>query len=252
MGVCRDLNPAEGNMGLIFELMENGSLFELLHGAGEDTIAHRPSSLISKLNLCLDIADGMNFLHNSKILHRDLKSANVLIDRDWRCKIADFGLSTFKDSTVTQTAGLVATPAWADPEVDEVVKHSEASDIYSFGVIMWEVFSGEIPWQGIPMTTILKLTVCKGQRLPIQDTFPIAVKGLLTSCFKETKDRPSFTSALKILDELVSVETRRSHGRQRPTGASCEEIRQIVQEGMEGVMGDVVLMLGNPNRENGG
>jgi serine/threonine protein kinase len=241
MGVCRDLNPSEGTMGLIFELMENGSLFDLLHRSAEDTISHRPRDLITKLKVCLDIADGMRFLHNSKILHRDLKSANVLIDRDWRCKIADFGLSTFLDSTMSQTAGLMSTPAWIDPEIDDVVKHSEASDIYSFGVIVWEVFSDEIPWKGLPMTTIL--SVVKSQRLPIRETFPTAVKGLLASCFTISAERPSFSSAFDLLYQLASTS---AHQNQQQRPISCEEVREIVNEGVarvEGAMGDMVMVL---------
>jgi serine/threonine protein kinase len=248
MGVCRDLNPSEGTMGLIFELMENGSLFDLLHRSAEDTLSHRPRDLITKLKVCLDIADGMRFLHNSKILHRDLKSANVLIDRDWRCKIADFGLSTFLDSTMSQTAGLMSTPAWIDPEIDDVVKHSEASDIYSFGVIVWEVFSDEIPWKGLPMTTIL--SVVKSQRLPIRETFPTAVKGLLASCFAMSAERPSFSSAFDLLSQLASTSAHQN----QPVSVSCEEFREIVNEGVarfEGAMGDMATVFANPPRGGG-
>jgi serine/threonine protein kinase len=197
----------------------------------------------------------MRFLHNSSILHRDLKSANVLIDRDGRCKIADFGLSTFTDSTATQTAGILATPAWADPEVDDVVKHSEASDMYSYGVIVWEVFSGQVPWEGIPAMTILKLTVCKGQRLVIPDTLPMAVRGFLTTTFGETKQRLSFRSTYELFQEWLSTHQEEERRRAMSTSASTlsEEERmeammevmmkkfsRVVGEHVEGATGEMV------------
>ncbi len=96
MGVCRDLPQTEGNIGLLFELMEC-SLYQLLH----DNLTIQSPDLRIQLKMCLDIADGMQFLHSHDppILHRDLKSGNILIDGEGRCKIADFGLSTFKDFT---------------------------------------------------------------------------------------------------------------------------------------------------------
>jgi serine/threonine protein kinase len=242
MGVCRDMSPMEGNMGLIFEMMAGGSLFDFLHGMSGNAPLH-PSDLMWRLNVCLDIADGMIFLHSSKILHRDLKSANVLMDREGRCKIADFGLSTFKDSTMTQTVGVVATPAWTDPEVIKgAKKHSEASDMYSFGVIVWEVFSGEAPWAGVPVMTIMALTVYEGQRLPIRNSFPVAVRGFLTSAFKESTERPTFSFASGLFQDLINDQL----GRRLTNSATIpseERMKQIVREGLEGAMGDIVLVV---------
>jgi serine/threonine protein kinase len=111
MGVCRDLNEMEGNLGLIFEMMETGSLHHILHGVSLDALAKRPSSHLTRLRYCLEIADGMRFLHHSQVLHQDLRSGNILIDRDGRCKIADFWLSTLEESPT------ITSSAWTAPEV---------------------------------------------------------------------------------------------------------------------------------------
>jgi serine/threonine protein kinase len=235
MGVCREMGPTEGSLGLIFELMESGSLYDLLHAVTEDGVSNRPSDLISKLTLCLDIADGMHFLHSSQVLHRDLKSANILLDRDGRCKIADFGLSTLTDSiAATQTAGLVAiaTPAWTDPEVALGAKFSKASDMYSFGVVVWEIFSGEIPWDRLPVVSILTQVTVQRRRLEIRDTFPEAVKGLLGLCFGESLKRPDFACARELFQEMVR--TQSDQIRRRGSGSvsipSEERIKRIMEE----------------------
>jgi serine/threonine protein kinase len=244
MGVCRDLNPTEGSIGLIFELMESGSLYDLLHGVSEDALMNRPSDLISKLNLCLDIADGMCFLHNSMIIHRDLKSANVLIGRDGRCKIADFGLSTLKDSSsATQTPISMTTPSWTDPEVALGANFSKASDMYSFGVIVWEIFSGKIPWDGMPLLAISTQVAVQGQRLELQDSFPPLVKGFLSSCFGESLKRPNFSHAIDIFQDFINY--LQSGRQQRATNSipSREEFKEIMEE----AMGDMELTLAHVN-----
>jgi serine/threonine protein kinase len=242
MGVCRNMGPTEGSMGLIFELMESGSLYDLLHGLSEDAVSNRPSDLSSKLCLCLDIADGMRFLHSSQVIHRDLKSANILLDRDGRCKIADFGLSTLKDSTAaSQTAGLMATPAWTDPEVALGGQFSRASDMYSFGVVVWEIFSGQIPWDGVALVAVLTQVAVQGKRLTIPDTFPSAVKRLLSSCFAISQKRPDFICAIDLLEGLAKLQRGRQRG--PPAVLSEKRIKQIMEEMAarnEGMMSDLL------------
>jgi serine/threonine protein kinase len=242
MGVCRDMGPTEGSMGLIFELMESGSLYDLLHGSSEDAVSNRPSDLMSKLRLCLDIADGMRFLHDSNIIHRDLKSANILLDRDGRCKIADFGLSTLKESTAaSQTAGLMATPAWTDPEVALGAKFSNASDVYSFGVVVWEIFSGEVPWDDMTLVAIVTQVAVQGKRLTIPETFPSAVRELLSSCFDISPRRPDFPSVIQRLEDLAKLQSGRQ--REPAMGISEERIKQIMDEMAvrnEGMMGELL------------
>jgi serine/threonine protein kinase len=221
VGVCRDMNPTEGDMGFIFEMMGGGSLYDCLHGLAEDAVLRRPADLISKLMICLDIADGMKFLHNSKILHRDLKSANVLIDGEGRCKIADFGLPTFK-AIATQTPGRAAS-AWTDPEVIKGSKsHSEASDMYSYGVVVWEVFSGEIPWDRLPLTAIVSLTVDQGRHLENRETFPSTVKGFLDSSFQEWEQRPAFSSAFELFRDLLN--DQRGHWSPRSSNTTVAQV----------------------------
>jgi serine/threonine protein kinase len=158
----------------------------------------------------------MRFLHESGVLHRDLKSGNVLVDGEGRCKIADFGLSTFRDMTATQTAGVRATPAWTAPEVMTGAKFAASSDVYSFGVICWEVFQGQVPWQGVPLIALITTVGIQGQRLPVPESCPVAVGGMLQQCFGPADARPTFSEIYNQLSpclvQQVCADQRRREG----------------------------------------
>jgi len=242
MGVCRDMNPTEGNIGLLFELMEY-SLYQYLHDGLAMTkgTSISPSDLLNQLRMCLDIADGMKFLHSHDppILHRDLKSGNILIDVEGRCKICDFGLSTFKDFTSSQTTSLIPTPAWTDPCVlNEESRFTESSDCYSFGVIVWEILTGEIPWKNLSTLDIIRDVGMLGNRLTIPESIPISLREYLTRCFGEPTNRPTFVMSYEIFSQLQRVVSNTTNSRGRPT---LEEYRSVLEEVME----DVVMVLQN-------
>jgi serine/threonine protein kinase len=100
-----------------------------------------------KLQIALDIVSGMSFLHESRIFHRDLKSGNVLIESAGRAKIADFGLSKLIDINATHAMGLIGSVAWTAPEVLQEEVYRDSADVYSFGVILWELLMNVISRQ---------------------------------------------------------------------------------------------------------
>ena len=97
-----------------------------------------------------DIAAGMAHLHSRSppLLHRDLRSPNILVDSSWRAKIADLGLSKIAEEAMAASSTLVqVNPRWAAPEI--VAKGNPptfASDVYSFGVVLWELLTWDLPW----------------------------------------------------------------------------------------------------------
>jgi serine/threonine protein kinase len=141
-GACTD----DDNMFLLMEWMEGGSLYDAL---GSNII--RPLLPRLRVSMARDISDGLQFLHRSGIVHRDIKSLNVLLSSDGRAKLCDFGLATLNTLTTTTTATpgrqACGTYAWSAPEVMlNGQKHSQKSDMYSFGIIMWELLTCEVPY----------------------------------------------------------------------------------------------------------
>jgi tRNA A-37 threonylcarbamoyl transferase component Bud32 len=137
-GVC--LQPNKYSM--VMELMPKGSLYNLLHNG-------QPLPWKIRYSISMDIATGLAYLHSKKILHRDLKSPNVLLDQNLRAKLADFGLAEVRHETMTtstmanQTAGSLP---WMAPELfQRKAQYTEAADIYSTGMIFWEITSRKKP-----------------------------------------------------------------------------------------------------------
>ncbi|XP_020866544.1 serine/threonine-protein kinase pakF isoform X3 [Arabidopsis lyrata subsp. lyrata] len=130
---------------IVTEFLPRGSLFRLLQRNTSKLDWRR------RIHMASDIARGMNYLHHCTppIIHRDLKSSNLLVDRNWTVKVADFGLSRIKHETYLTTKTGRGTPQWMAPEVLRNEAADEKSDIYSFGVILWELVTEKIPWENL-------------------------------------------------------------------------------------------------------
>ena len=136
---------------MIMEYCSFGSLSDLLRRAlGGDARSIAELTWPRVVQLAMEIAKGMIFLHSSSppIIHRDLKTPNVLIDGDGHAKVADFGLSKLAHDTGTMTSnGTLANnnPRWMAPEILEGKTASRESDVYAYGVILWVSLMGDVP-----------------------------------------------------------------------------------------------------------
>eukprot|EP00055_Hartaetosiga_balthica_P016127 m.100249 g.100249 ORF g.100249 m.100249 type:complete len:678 (+) comp9042_c1_seq1:209-2242(+) len=184
-GVCMT-DPV---FGVVMEYCPN-SLYEIIRG-------HQlPPEWIVEWGA--QIADGMLYLHKMGIVHRDLKSANILVAQDQKTlRISDFGCCREYKQGKSSIMSFSGTAAWMAPEIIRSESCSERVDVWSFGVVLWELLTGEIPYKGVDATAIVWGVGNNNLRLPVPDTAPDGFKLLLKQCWNATpKHRPEFRQIL--------------------------------------------------------
>lgn len=136
---CCTKSPSK--TALVMEYCPNNTLWSFLHNK------KYPLNWSKRLSWAVDIAKGMYYLHSFPVpvLHRDLKSLNILLDKDLIAKLADFGWTRLLDVDMT---GSIGTFQWMAPEVIIENQYTEKADIYSYGIILWEIASREPPYNG--------------------------------------------------------------------------------------------------------
>ncbi|RLM80492.1 serine/threonine-protein kinase EDR1 [Panicum miliaceum] len=169
------------NLSILTEYLPRGSLYRLLH---------RPNSQVDevrRLKMALDVAKGMNYLHSSHptIVHRDLKSPNLLVDKNWVVKVSDFGMSRLKHHTFLSSKSTAGTPEWMAPEVLRNEPSNEKCDVYSFGVILWELATMRVPWSGLNPMQVVGAVGFQNRRLDIPKEVDPQVASIISSCWDE-------------------------------------------------------------------
>lgn len=192
------------NLSIVTEYLSRGSLYRLLHRhAARENLEER-----RRLSMAFDVAKGMNYLHkrNPPIVHRDLKSPNLLVDKKYTVKVCDFGLSRLKANTFLSSKTAAGTPEWMAPEVLRDEPSNEKSDVYSFGVILWELMTLQQPWSNLNPAQVVAAVGFKGQRLEIPSSVDPKVAAVIESCWvREPWRRPSFASIMESLKLLIKT-----------------------------------------------
>jgi tRNA A-37 threonylcarbamoyl transferase component Bud32 len=182
-GACTQLT--NGSLYIISEIMTKGNLKNFIKEMKKFI------DLKMILRLTCDIVKGMKWLHSLNIIHRDLKSFNILVNSNMKCKIIDFGTSRVVDH-VKKMTGNLGTPAWMAPEVLTNAKYSQKADVYSFGIVMWELLTGEEPFHDMK-TWAIPDAVISGKRPPIpKDVDKIYVAIMEQAWHQEPEMRPTF------------------------------------------------------------
>ncbi|XP_034988395.1 mitogen-activated protein kinase kinase kinase 13 isoform X1 [Zootoca vivipara] len=178
---------------IIMEYCAHGQLYEVLRAGRKVT----PRLLV---DWSTGIAGGMNYLHLHKIIHRDLKSPNVLVTHNDTVKISDFGTSKELSDKSTKMS-FAGTVAWMAPEVIRNEPVSEKVDIWSFGVVLWELLTGEIPYKDVDSSAIIWGVGSNSLHLPVPSTCPDGFKILMKQTWQsKPRNRPSFRQTLMHLD----------------------------------------------------
>lgn len=188
-------------MFMLTELLPRGSFHQMYHHMP------KPKDLKSHILLCyklsIDGAKGMLYLHtlNPPLIHRDIKSPNLLIDDNWNAKIADFGLSRYLDDRTRSKAG---SPLWVAPEILLGEGFDCPSDVYSFSIVMWEMMQWDEPYPDILDPNMILANVSRGYLRPDKIPYcPEKFWDLMCEMWTQNpKSRPDFHIVLERLEDM--------------------------------------------------
>ena len=168
------------------------------------------------LPLLRDITQGVRFLHSCDpaAIHGDLKAANILVDSRFRAKVADFGM-------LKKRAGATGTPYWMAPELLRGESHnSTASDVYSFGIILYEVYSRSDPYEGEDSKEVVRLVMDKLiNKRPVPMHMPATIQSIMNDCLvSDPEQRPSFNELDQRLKRADAKNVEPTNFQQKQTG----------------------------------
>jgi len=210
-GVCT--NPANP-VCIVTEYLADGNLFDYLHNSSNEVTGQ------TVVGLATDVASGMAHLHEEGIIHCDLACRNLLIVMGKNrvgVKVADFGLSKISESGVYDASSANTFPVkWSSPEVLNSGRLSRAADVWSFGVVLYEMLERRLPYTGMSNQDVIKYICDEDKRLPKPTKIaypPLLYDSIMQGCFKrDPKDRPTFAAIYTELTAVVDADVATAVG----------------------------------------
>jgi len=201
-------NGPGGTLATVTEFMASGSLKKVLRK--EKFLDRR-----RQITLAVDVAIGMEYLHSKDIIHFDLKCDNLLVNLNDPsrpiCKVADFGLSKVKQTTMV-SGGMRGTLPWMAPEMLEMSSNmvSTKVDVYSFGIIMWEILTGKEPYAGMHHGGVIGGILSNTLRPTVPASCDPQWRELMELCWSNEPDkRPTFTEVVSRLRLMLEANQNR-------------------------------------------
>jgi len=191
IGVC-SIPPT---ICLVTEYMPLGSLYKQIHNPS----VQFNYPLIK--SICMDASRGIAYLHHIQCIHRDLKSHNLLVDRGWKVKVCDFGLSRMVGESTMTACG---TPCWTAPEILKHEYYTEKADIYSLAIVFWELITRENPYEDLDPFQVVLAVGTQKMRPIIPAYCPFDFAELIRELWKEDFNiRPSADQVVEKLNMLT-------------------------------------------------
>lgn len=182
---------------VITEYLSGGSLRAFLH-----KLDHKSLPLEKLIAVALDIARGMEYIHSQGVIHRDLKPENIIFDEEFHLKIVDFGIAC-GEAYCDVLAEDPGTYRWMAPEMIKHKSYGRKVDVYSFGLLLWEMMAGAIPYEHMTPIQAAFAVVNKNVRPEIPKDCPPALGALVEQCWtSRCEKRPEFWQIVKILEEF--------------------------------------------------
>lgn len=201
------------NICFVTEFLERGDLFAVLRNPKNSLSWAEPL-----LRMAIDTCRGMAYLHsmNPPIIHRDLKSMNILVSSTWTAKVSDFGLS--REISIDETMSITGTPLWLPPEMIRGERYTEKADVYSFGIVLSEMDTRKIPYHDVKPkgaknkkiggNALLHMVAYQKLRPSLSTNAMNSVRDLFQRCTADSpSERPSFEEIVQILENQVRKET---------------------------------------------
>ncbi|KAL2608694.1 hypothetical protein R1flu_027267 [Riccia fluitans] len=183
---------------VVVEYLAGGTLKDYL-------IRHRRRKLPFKvvIQLALDLSRGLEYLHSMKIVHRDVKSENMLLDTKRNVKIADFGVARVEAQNPYDMTGETGTLGYMAPEVLDGKPYNRKCDVYSFGVCLWEIYCCDMPYPDLSFTEMTHAVVHQNLRPTIPRCCPSALGHVMKKCWDPNPDkRPEMAQVVRLLEAI--------------------------------------------------
>lgn len=190
---------------LLLEFAAHGSLHRVLRADNVDL------DRATIIRMAYEIASGMAYLHDTaKIIHRDLACRNVLVTDDGHMKIADFGLSRAVVGTMQTDRGRKFPIKWLSPETLKEGEFSQKTDVWSFGILVWEIWNGCEPFANISTKEVVRRAITEPDFQPnVAPSIPAVLRRLLNECFDhDPQRRPAFADIAQRLKEAMANDAR--------------------------------------------